>query len=194
MTKLERLSEEEIAAMEKTSEGLAEASGDDLKRISTLTAEVLEVADQVAQMEEQLKEKKEELRKLRDEKLPDLMRNELGLETVTLASGETLTVKPAFGCSITEANKAKAHKWLRDNGFGDLIKNQVTVSFGRDEDKVAEVCMRMVELLFAIKPANKVGVHSNTLKAFVKEQKGKGVTLPDSISVHEYFVVDIKTK
>ena len=33
--------------------------------------------------------------------------------------------------------KAEAIHWLRDNGLGDIVKNNITVSFGQGEDNKA---------------------------------------------------------
>ena len=30
-----------------------------------------------------------------------------------------------------------AYNWLRENGLGDIIKNEISVSFGRNEDNKA---------------------------------------------------------
>ena len=35
------------------------------------------------------------------------------------------------------ANKESAFNWLRNNGLGDIIKNEISVSFGRNEDNKA---------------------------------------------------------
>ena len=43
--------------------------------------------------------------------------------------------------TYTEANKEAAFNWLRNNGLGDIIKNEISVSFGRNEDnKAASLC------------------------------------------------------
>ena len=39
---------------------------------------------------------------------------------------------------LLQQQKEAAYKWLRENGLGDLIKNEITVSFGRNEDNKAQ--------------------------------------------------------
>ena len=48
-----------------------------------------------------------------------------------LADGRHLKVSNYYGASIKDTKKEAAFSWLRDNGFGDLIKNQVSCSFGK---------------------------------------------------------------
>jgi hypothetical protein len=73
--------------------------------------------------------------------------------------------------------KAEAFKWLRDNGFDDIIKNTVSVRFGRGED---ELCASLLDLLgqkgFPADQAEKV--EPMTLKAWVKEQVERGNAFP----------------
>jgi len=58
-----------------------------------------------------------------------------------LKDGESVEIKKIYGASITPDNQEKAFTWLRNNGLGDIIKNDVTVTFGRGEDnKAAAIC------------------------------------------------------
>jgi len=72
---------------------------------------------------------------------------------------------------------------LRDNHFGDLIKNDVSVSFGRGEDNDAEKLVEHIEGLGLVHK-QKESVHYQTLKAFATEQHQKGASLPDEFGVH----------
>ena len=54
-----------------------------------------------------------------------------------LADGSAIEVKEIYSATIPVARKDGAYNWLRENGLGDLIKNEVTVSFGRNEDNKA---------------------------------------------------------
>ena len=71
------------------------------------------------------------------EVIPTMMQ-EMNISTLKLADGSSVEVKPVYGASIPTAKKEEAFKWLRDNGLGDLIKNEVTVAFGRNEDNKAQ--------------------------------------------------------
>ena len=65
------------------------------------------------------------------------MLSEMGLSYLKLADGSSVEVKTNYSATITQANKEKAFNWLRENGLGDIIKNELTVSFGRNEDNKA---------------------------------------------------------
>ena len=66
------------------------------------------------------------------------MMQEMNISTLKLADGSSVEVKPVYGASITVANKEAAYTWLRENGLGDLIKNEITVSFRRNDDNKAQ--------------------------------------------------------
>ena len=65
------------------------------------------------------------------------MLSEMGLSFLKLADGSSVEVKTNYSATITQANKEKAFNWLRENGLGDIIKNEISVSFGRNEDNKA---------------------------------------------------------
>ena len=59
---------------------------------------------------------------------------------------------------------------LRDNGYDDIIKNNVSVSFGRGEDEIANAFKAVVEKEGYI-PQQDTSIHAGTLKAFVRERR-----------------------
>ena len=61
------------------------------------------------------------------------MMAEMGLSHLKLMDGSSVDVKPNYSATITVANREKAFNWLRQNGLGDIIKNEISVSFGRNE-------------------------------------------------------------
>jgi hypothetical protein len=74
----------------------------------------------------------------------------------------------------------EAFNWLRDNGHGDLIKNNVTLTFGRSEDAIAKQLVdELQQKGHNVKQAEKV--EPMTLKAFVKEQIQKGKNVPSDL-------------
>ena len=153
-----------------------------LKEMSDLCAEQVAMEDEVKQLELQLKAKKDAVKKISQEIIPAKMQ-ELGLESLTLKDGSAVEVKQLVQASISEANRETAYKWLRDNGHGDLIKNQVTVAFGRGEDNVAENFINDAKSL-GLEPSQKMKVESQTLKVFVREKLEEGVEIPtDTFSV-----------
>ena len=110
------------------------------------TDNIQSLADQVEALEfvtrniEGAEENIKDLKKKRDhisgEVIPTMM-SEMGLSELKLQDGSHLKVSTSYRATITEANKEAAFNWLRENGLGDIIKNEILVSFGRNEDNKA---------------------------------------------------------
>ena len=103
--------------------------------------------------------------------------SELGLESLTLKDGSSVKVKQLVQASIPVRYREEAFQWLRDNGHGDLIKNQVSATFGKGEDASANEFIDKISTL-GYEPTQKVWVEPMTLKAFVREQITEGTELP----------------
>ena len=88
-----------------------------------------------------------------------------------------LQVKKIYSASILEEKQQEAFEWLRNNGRGDIIKNDITVTFGRGEDnKAAEYAV--LARGQGIEPIQKVGVNPQTLKATFRECVESGIDMP----------------
>ena len=93
----------------------------------------------------------------------------MGLSSLKLADGSAVEVKPYYAASILNKNKDAAYSWLRENGLGDIIKNNVTVSFGRNEDNKAAEYANLAKSQ-GYQPTQKLKVEPMTLKALVRER------------------------
>jgi hypothetical protein len=144
--------------------------------MADLCAEQASLQEEMRQLEEQLKAKSNAVLKLSREIIPAKMQ-ELGLESLTLKDGSSVKVKQLVQASIPVPRREEAFKWLRDNGHGDLIKNQVSATFGKGEDSSANEFIDKIEEL-GYQPQQKVWVEPMTLKAFVREQIAEGTELP----------------
>ena len=116
---------------------------------------------------------------LSEEIIPTMM-TEMSLSSLKLADGSSVEVKPVYGASIPVSRKEEAFKWLRDNGLGDLIKNEVTVSFGRNEDNKA-VQYAVLAQGQGFQPVQKLKVEPMTLKALVRERIESGREIPSDL-------------
>ena len=105
---------------------------------------------------------------------------EMGLSHLKLMDGSSVDVKPNYSASISIANREKAFNWLRDNGLGDIIKNEILVSFGRNEDNKAADYAALAEER-GYQPTQKLKVEPMTLKAMVRERIEKGLDMPMDI-------------
>ena len=161
----------------------------DQQQVIQKTDNIQSLADQVERLEkmnkeieeteESLKEKKKQKDHVSMEVIPTLM-SEMGLAELKLIDGSMVTVKPNYSASITVANREAAFNWLRNNGLGDIIKNEISVSFGRNEDnKAADYASLAQERGY--QPTQKLKVEPMTLKALVRERIEAGKEMPTEL-------------
>ena len=111
--------------------------------------------------------------------IPTMM-TEMNISKFSLSDGAGVEVKPIYGASIPKTKQEEAFNWLRSHGLGDLIKNEVTVSFGRNEDnKAAEYAV--LAQGHGYQPTQKLKVEPMTLKALVRERIEKGDDMPTDL-------------
>ncbi len=116
------------------------------------------------------------IRQLADHDLPDAMvaaRTDL----FRLDSGHRFDRKDVVRASIPKAEKGQAHKWLRANGHGDLIKNVVGTTFLAGEDEAAKDLQQELGLR-GLTVDRAEGVHAATLSAFCKRAIKAGTQIP----------------
>ena len=141
------------------------------KQLSDLVRSLRNVETQIADAENHLKALKQEKHKLSVENIPALM-DEMGVERLDV-DGLTVERKMMVHASIPQDRKDEAFAWLRENNLDDIIKNDITCSFGKGEDNMAgDVDGMLQERGFDQK--TKTHVHPSTLKAFVKERVTEG--------------------
>ena len=153
------------------------------------TENIDKLADKIKQLEgmqheleireDALKEHKKQIENLSGEVIPTMM-SEMGLSQLKLADGSSVDVKPHYSATITQANKEAAFNWLRNNGLGDIIKNEISVSFGRNEDNKAADYAELAKSN-GFEPTQKLKVEPMTLKALVRERIEAGKPLPAEI-------------
>jgi hypothetical protein len=153
------------------------------------TDNIQSLADQVESLEnvnssiENAEEIVKNLKKKRDhisgEVIPTMM-SEMGLAELKLHDGSHLKVSTSYKAHISEANKEMAFNWLRENGLGDIIKNEISVSFGRNEDNKAADYAELAKSN-GFQPTQKMKVEPMTLKALVRERIEAGKEMPTEI-------------
>ena len=154
-------------------------SVNDAKSLSDQVIKLKELEDDLETKEKELKELKRHIELVSGEVIPTMMQ-EMNISTLKLADGSSVEVKPVYGASISAAKKEEAYTWLRENGLGDLIKNEITVSFGRNEDnKAAEYAV--LAQGHGYQPTQKLKVEPMTLKALVRERIEKGDDMPTDL-------------
>ena len=135
-----------------------------LKQVASMVEEVIDLRSTIDRLQARVKELAATEREISQTKLPEKMR-ELGLSDFTLESGEKVSIRHKVKASLSAAKREEGFEWLRENGFGDLIKSRVVEE----------------------------SVHAGTLSAFCKEQMEKGTPIPTSLfGVYEFDQTIIK--
>ena len=155
---------------------LSDLSTDKLSSVAETAEIIKQKEDEVFQLEEKLKQAKKDLLKMTDEDLPMLM-EEINLESFTLSDGSKINITPTYGGTIKVDDRPEAHQWLRDNGFGDLIKNSIAAEFGMGEDNLAKDFYETA-LAKGFNVNQKEQIHNMTLRSWVKEQTEAGNSIP----------------
>ena len=157
-------------AMKKT-EGV-QSLADQVGRLEIVFSEIDEAESRL----KLLKKKKDHIS---GEVIPTMM-SEMGLSELKLQDGSHLKVATSYRATISEANKEAAFNWLRNNGLGDIIKNEISVSFGRNEDNKAASYAELAKGQ-GFQPTQKMKVEPMTLKALVRERIEAGKDMPTEI-------------
>ena len=120
--------------------------------------------------------------------------SQLNLKTLKLKDGSEISVKDVFGASIITSKKEDAHKWLRDNGLGAIVKNEITVKFGLNEDNQAEQYALLARGQ-GYEPDRKIAVHAGTLRTTLRDYHQRGGSIPAELfNTFEGNQTEIKTK
>ena len=176
-------------------EDVAPSSDNEIGAMADMASRMLDLQDEINRTEELLKQQKQDLQKLAEQDLPDLMQ-ELNIKDFTLSNGAKVQVYDFISGTVPSAgaiDRAKGDDrvnmeirqqhcfdWLRSNGAGDLIKNNVEVQFGRNEDDACDEFA--IELSSrAINYKRSVGVHPSTLNSFIKERMSEGKEVPHDL-------------
>ena len=161
----------------------------DQEEVLDKTTNINKLADKIKELqahqkqlevqEDSIKQKKKDIELLSGEVIPTML-SEMGLSYLKLQDGSSIEVKTNYSATITQANKENAFKWLRENGLGDIIKNEISVSFGRNEDNKAADYAELAKGQ-GLEPQQKLKVEPMTLKALVRERMEAGKEMPTEL-------------
>jgi hypothetical protein len=149
------------------------------KDIAVKCNELIDLQNEIKTIEEKLNKVKEQEKFLSEHAIPSLMQSS-GISMIKLEDGTEVKVSPYYYAKISEDKKEAAFTWLRENGFGDLIKNNISLDFGMNEDSEANNVVAQLKAK-GYNVFQSTTVHSSTLKAFVKEQITEGKGLPEDL-------------
>ena len=161
----------------------------DIQTLASYCQELQQKEDEISTLEDLLKKKKQEADKIGSEIIPNLLA-EQGLSSLKLADGSSVDVKKSYNCTIKKDEMESAYNWLRENGLGDIIKNEVAVQFGKGEDNKAEQLLGLA-VQEGYEPTQKQKVEPMTLKALYRERVEAGLDMPHNSLM---FLLKIKQK
>ena len=157
----------------------------DIQTLASYCKELQSYESEIAKLEELVKHKKQQADKIGSEIIPNLLA-EQGLSSLKLADGSSIDIRKSYNCTIKKDEMESAYNWLRNNGLGDLIKNEVAVQFGKGEDNKAEKFLSLA-VQESYEPTQKQKVEPMTLKALYRERIEAGLDMPS-----QFFNIFVK--
>ena len=149
---------------------------DSTKTLSDEVIKLRNLEEQITASEDHTKTLKEKARELSQVLIPKKMQ-EMNVTKLKLKDGASIEVTNFYSARVTPEKQEEAFKWLRDHGLGDIIKYDVTVTFGMGEENKAEHFAVLAKGQ-GYEPIQKIGVHPQTLKAVVRERVESGQDMP----------------
>ena len=153
----------------------------DINSLAIHVDKLTDLQKAIEHTENQVKNLKEQYNKISSEVIPNILA-EQGLSSLKLADGTVLEVKTKYSCTLPKDldRREKAYQWLRDNGLGDIIKNEVAVTFGVGEDNKAEQLLGLAAKE-GYEPVQKSKVEPMVLKALYRERVEAGLDMPSDL-------------
>ena len=152
---------------------------DAAESLSSKVIELKSLEDEIANAEKSVSKLKEQAKQLSQFEIPEMM-EKMHITKLKLKDGESVEIKKIYGASIPQEHQEAAFTWLRNNDLGDIIKNDITVTFGRGEDNKASEYANLAQGQ-GYEPVQKIGVHPQTLKAVVRERLESGREMPSDL-------------
>jgi len=162
-------------------------------RISEEISKLQTVQQEILNKENEIKELKNNENYISGVVIPDLMA-ELNLKSMKLADGSEISVGNKYFASIKADKKEEAYDWLRNAGLGDIVKNEITVRFGKAEDNKAMAYATLARGQ-GYEPEQKVSVHAATLRLTLEDFHTRGGKIPPELfNTFEKNQTQIKNK
>ena len=98
---------------------------DQTKSLSDKVIELRNLEDQVAASENHTKDLKEKAKQLSNFDIPKMM-EEMNVKKLKLKDGASIEVTNFYSARIVPDKQEEAFNWLRENGLGDIIFNNVS--------------------------------------------------------------------
>jgi len=166
---------------------------ENLETVMRLAQELQGVQQNIAIAQDDVRSMQEREKEIAESRLPELL-DELGYTELKLSNGRRLEMgskvfasipteagisrmKSALDQSIAQRRRDAALAWLRANGLGDLIKNEVSVNFSRGLEQEAQELAAELNVR-GLQAGLDSTVNTQTLSAQVKELLANGEDVP----------------
>jgi hypothetical protein len=146
----------------------------DLETVRTLATELRDLETEIAELEETLKLLKGRANDLKTQELPEAL-GDLGMESFSLSDGFSVKINEVVSGTLPKdpAAKRAALALLAEYGLDGIIKNEISLAFGRGEDNIAKsLAAELREKGYEADVTE--GVHPQTLAAAVRERLRSG--------------------
>lgn len=140
---------------------------------------------------EDTKKEQARLQSILEKEIPEVM-NGIGLTSFTTEGGLEVNLVEKVRASMPENKKPVGFAWLRENGYGSIIDNSLTVEDVEHVDaKSISTILEQMGCDYKIKE----GVHHSRLNSFVSGLMEDGIELPeDGFTIFIQPIVKIKQK
>lgn len=115
---------------------------DALEHAQKLGAEVNTIDARLARWQEEADKLQSRKNAILGRELPDLMDSKK-IEAFTV-DGVPFKVDNYYKASIPSNDPDPGHDWLEENGYGDLIKNTITIALPKDSEEMAKEIERYI--------------------------------------------------
>lgn len=161
-----------------------EPSDDILTRLAELSNKQLQLEDDIIAAQRRVEQLVEHRDLISMYHIPALL-DEAGVSDVRLSDGTRVQVKKSLRVSTTGRYRDKINAWLEQQGYDDIILDEVTARFGKGESALAVSLIKAAnELTRSV--ARKRYVNAQTFAALVRELLAKGEDVPlDEIGAFE---------
>jgi len=150
------------------------------EKLSQQIKTLQDIQQEIENHKAKIKELEEREKHFSQTVIPDMMLA-MNLKTMKLRDGSELEIDNRFFATALAPKRAEAYQWLRENGLGNIVKNEITVRFGKDEDNKAQQYATLARGQ-GYEPEQKVSVNAGTLRVALRDLHERGGQIPS-----EYF-------
>jgi hypothetical protein len=154
-----------------------------ISELSKMCSELRSIRNKIDELKKQLETTKNDESRIATEIIPAIM-SDIGVSELKLSDGSSVRLKTNYFSSIPDDRRDEAMRWLRENNFEDLIRNEVTFPFTVGQDEVAQSLEKFIKTNEKFRDLilnKKQTVNAMQMKAFLKEQTEMGKHVPDDL-------------